>query len=133
MIHLRVVSPPDITDGLVPVLRRKPAVMNLTVLRSTVSNPDEDAVQSDVPQGVADEVVARLRHLGVEQRGSIVLQNIAASVSGLRDAATADPSLRTIVAAGPPITTPGGHCHYLGGEGNQQVRATSARGGPRES
>jgi imidazolonepropionase-like amidohydrolase len=35
---------------------------------------------------------------------------------GLRDAATADPSLPTIVAAGPPITTPGGHCHYLGGE-----------------
>jgi imidazolonepropionase-like amidohydrolase len=25
------------------------------------------------------------------------------------------PGLPTIVAAGPPITTPGGHCHYLGG------------------
>ena len=25
------------------------------------------------------------------------------------------PDLPTIVAAGPPITTPGGHCHYLGG------------------
>ena len=23
--------------------------------------------------------------------------------------------LPTVVAAGPPITTPGGHCHYLGG------------------
>ena len=34
---------------------------------------------------------------------------------GLRDAAVSDPSLPTIVAAGPPITTPGGHCHYLGG------------------
>jgi imidazolonepropionase-like amidohydrolase len=31
----------------------------------------------------------------------------------------------TIVAAGPPITTPGGHCHYLGGEesGVAEVRA----------
>jgi imidazolonepropionase-like amidohydrolase len=29
--------------------------------------------------------------------------------------AAADPTLPTIVAAGPPITTPGGHCHYLGG------------------
>ena len=35
---------------------------------------------------------------------------------GLRDVATTDPSLPTIVTAGPPITTPGGHCHYLGGE-----------------
>jgi imidazolonepropionase-like amidohydrolase len=25
------------------------------------------------------------------------------------------PGLPTIVAAGPPLTTPGGHCHYLGG------------------
>ncbi|UWZ59597.1 amidohydrolase family protein [Dactylosporangium aurantiacum] len=33
----------------------------------------------------------------------------------VRDAAAADPSLPTVVAAGPPITTPGGHCHYLGG------------------
>jgi imidazolonepropionase-like amidohydrolase len=34
----------------------------------------------------------------------------------LRANAAADRSLPTIVAAGPPITTPGGHCHYLGGE-----------------
>lgn len=33
---------------------------------------------------------------------------------GLRDAAASDPSLPTIVAAGPPITSPGGHCHFLG-------------------
>jgi imidazolonepropionase-like amidohydrolase len=33
---------------------------------------------------------------------------------GLREAAACDRSLPTIVAAGPPITTPGGHCHYLG-------------------
>jgi imidazolonepropionase-like amidohydrolase len=25
------------------------------------------------------------------------------------------PGLPTVVAAGPPVTTPGGHCHYLGG------------------
>jgi imidazolonepropionase-like amidohydrolase len=36
-----------------------------------------------------------------------------------------DPTLPTIVAAGPPITTPGGHCHYLGGaaSGVDGVRA----------
>ncbi|MFI6634487.1 amidohydrolase family protein [Nonomuraea fuscirosea] len=33
----------------------------------------------------------------------------------LRRAAASDHSLPTIVAAGPPITTPRGHCHYLGG------------------
>lgn len=39
MIHLRVVSPPDLTDVLVPPLQAERAVMNLTVLRSAVSNP----------------------------------------------------------------------------------------------
>ena len=33
----------------------------------------------------------------------------------LREAARTDRTLPTIVASGPPITTPGGHCHYLGG------------------
>jgi imidazolonepropionase-like amidohydrolase len=49
--------------------------------------------------------VTTVRDLG--DRGYLAL--------GLRDAATADATLPTIVAAGPPITTPGGHCHYLGG------------------
>jgi imidazolonepropionase-like amidohydrolase len=39
----------------------------------------------------------------------------------LRD--RAEPGLPTIVASGPPLTTPGGHCHYLGGE-STDVRAT---------
>jgi Amidohydrolase family len=29
--------------------------------------------------------------------------------------ASADPTLPTIVASGPPLTTPAGHCHFLGG------------------
>ncbi|SDZ26197.1 Imidazolonepropionase [Amycolatopsis xylanica] len=53
---------------------------------------------------------------------------------GLRDAAASDPSLPTIVAAGPPITSPGGHCHFLGEEAadaagiRAAIRAHAARG-----
>jgi imidazolonepropionase-like amidohydrolase len=38
------------------------------------------------------------------------------------------PGLPRVVTAGPPITTPGGHCHYLGGEttGRDGVRAAVA-------
>jgi imidazolonepropionase-like amidohydrolase len=42
---------------------------------------------------------------------------------GLRDAAPYDPSLPTILAAGPPITSPGGHCHFLGGATTDVVAA----------
>jgi imidazolonepropionase-like amidohydrolase len=59
--------------------------------------------------------VTTVRDLG--DRGYLAL--------GLRRAVAADPTLPEILAAGPPITTPGGHCHFLGGEaaGVDGVRA----------
>jgi uncharacterized hydrophobic protein (TIGR00271 family) len=89
VIHLRVVSPPDITGTLMPMLRTEPAVLNLTVLPGAVSNPDGDAVQFDVLHSAANEVVGRLRDLGVDQRGSIVLENVNTSISALEDRVTA--------------------------------------------
>jgi uncharacterized hydrophobic protein (TIGR00271 family) len=89
MIHLRVVSPPDVTPALVPVLRNEPAVMNLTVLPGAVQGPDGDAVHFDVLHGAANEVIARLRDLGLEQRGSIVLENVDTAMSALADRVTA--------------------------------------------
>ena len=53
MIHLRVVSPADVTGILMPVLCAEPAVMNLTVLPRVVSHPDGDAADFDVLHGVA--------------------------------------------------------------------------------
>jgi len=46
----------------------------------------------------------------------------------LRDRPAAFGPLPTILAAGPPITTPGGHCHFLGGvvDGVAGVRAAVA-------
>ncbi len=48
--------------------------------------------------------VTTVRDLG--DRGYLALR--------VRDAAATDRTLPTVVASGPPITTPGGHCHYLG-------------------
>ena len=36
------------------------------------------------------------------------------------------PDLPTVVAAGPPITTPGGHCHFLGGATSPTAEAVRA-------
>jgi uncharacterized hydrophobic protein (TIGR00271 family) len=89
VIHLRVVSPPDVTEALMPVLRSEPAVMNLTVLPGVVRHPDGDAVHFDVLHGAANEVIGRLRDLGLDQRGSIVLENVDTSISALADRAAA--------------------------------------------
>jgi uncharacterized hydrophobic protein (TIGR00271 family) len=85
VIHLRLVSPPDVTETLMPILRTEPAVLNLTMLPGAVSNPDGDALQFDVLHGAANEVVGRLRDLGLDQRGSIVLENVDTSISALED------------------------------------------------
>ena len=63
--------------------------MNLTVLPGAVTNPDGDAVHFDVLHGAANEVIGRLRDLGLGQRGSIVLENIDTSISALADRLTA--------------------------------------------
>ena len=89
MIHLRVVSPPDVTQTLVPALQADPTVMNLTVLASAASNPDGDALFFDVPQGAANQVIGRLRDSGVDQRGSIILENVDTSISALADRVSA--------------------------------------------
>ena len=89
MIHLRVVSPPDLTGILMPMLRSEPAVMNLTMLHQAVSHPDGDAVHFDVVHAAANDVIGHLRDLGLEQRGSIMLENVDTSLSAYADRATA--------------------------------------------
>jgi uncharacterized hydrophobic protein (TIGR00271 family) len=63
--------------------------MNLTVLPGAVSHPDGDAVHFDVLHGAANEVIGRLRDFGLEQRGSIVMENVDTSISALADRAAA--------------------------------------------
>jgi hypothetical protein len=40
--------------------------MNLALLSAAVSNPDGDAVHFDVLNGAADDLIGRLRGLGVD-------------------------------------------------------------------
>ena len=103
MIHLRVVSPPDVTGTLMPVLSAEPAVMNLTVLPGAVTNPDGDAVQFDVLHGAANEVIGRLRDLGLDQRGSIVLENVDTSL--YRTSACHLPSAANTRPGAPPSSS----------------------------
>jgi hypothetical protein len=68
VIHLRVVSPPDVTTTLVPMLDTESAVMNLTVLPAAVRNPDGDAVHFDVPQGdLPAQLVRAAGHRGAHR------------------------------------------------------------------
>jgi NADH dehydrogenase len=88
VIHARVVSPPDVTELLMPGLVADPGIFNLTIGPGSVRNPDGDAIQFDMVQSTANEVVARMRELGLDQRGSIVLEPVTTEISATAAQAT---------------------------------------------
>jgi uncharacterized hydrophobic protein (TIGR00271 family) len=81
VIHVRLVSPPEVTAQLAPVLLADGGVTNLTVLPSSVRNPDGDAIFFDLLEGSANAVIALLRDAGLDRQGSIVLGPVATSIS----------------------------------------------------
>src|SRR5437867_285465 len=81
MIHVRAVSPPDITPGLEASLSSRHGVLNLIVLVGVARNPDRDAVQFDVINAEANDVLHEMRRLGVVQRGSIIVEDVGAELS----------------------------------------------------
>ena len=82
MIHVRSVSPTDVTPGLVASLSCRPGVLNLIVLEGVARNPDGDAVEFDVINAEANEVLHDMRTLGVVLRGSIIIEDVGAELSG---------------------------------------------------
>ena len=83
MIHIRAVSPTDVTPRLVEVLDANDGVVNLVVLAGVARNPDGDSVQFDVIAAEANRVLDGLRDLDLGRRGSIVIEDVAASISEL--------------------------------------------------
>ena len=84
MIHLRVVSPLDLTEKVVGLLAGDPGVLNLVVLPGRARNPDGDAIECDVLSGTANTVLPSLRRLQVDRRGSIVIEPVELAISGRR-------------------------------------------------
>lgn len=81
MIHIRAVSPADVTSTLVASLASRPGVLNLIVLAGAARHPDGDAVQFDVINAEANEVLAEMRRLDVARRGSIVIDDVVTELS----------------------------------------------------
>jgi uncharacterized hydrophobic protein (TIGR00271 family) len=83
LIHIRAVSPTDVTPRLLESLGANGGVVNLVVLEGVAHNPDGDSVQFDVITAEANRVVDDLRRFGLDVRGSIVIENVDTSISEL--------------------------------------------------
>jgi uncharacterized hydrophobic protein (TIGR00271 family) len=83
LIHIRAVSPTDVTPRLVESLGANGGVVNLVVLEGVARNPAGDSLQFDVITAEANRVVDDLRRFGLDVRGSIVIENVDTSISEL--------------------------------------------------
>jgi len=83
VIHIRTVSPSDVTPRLVESLGSNAGVVNLVVLEGVAHNPDGDSLQFDVITAEANPVLEELRRFELDRRGSIVIENIDTSISEL--------------------------------------------------
>jgi uncharacterized hydrophobic protein (TIGR00271 family) len=77
--HVRVVSPPDLTEQLVDVLAADSGVANLVVLAGS-ARPDGDAVQFDVLARSANSVLGQLRTLRDDRSGTIAIASVDAVI-----------------------------------------------------
>ena len=81
MIHLRVIAPHELAYATHRALLDHPSAVNVVRIRDVAERPGGDLFLCDVAREDASVVIAELRELGLEQRGSIALEPIAALVS----------------------------------------------------
>lgn len=92
MLHLRLAVPPPIREAVERFLVDDPRVTNVTVLAGASLDPVGDAVTCDVAREAASDVLAHLRELGLDDGGTVAIQEVAASPSkAARDAERAAP------------------------------------------
>jgi uncharacterized hydrophobic protein (TIGR00271 family) len=82
MLHIRVMSPPDVTERLLDRLADLSGVQNVIVLEGAGRRPDGDAVLFDVRGAAANAAFRTLRGLGLDRDGAITVEQIDASLAG---------------------------------------------------
>ena len=88
MVHLRIVAPEPLASGVLEVLERSPAVLNVVHLPGTARRPTGDAILCDVPREHASLVLGELRKLGIEESGTIAVETGESTIGELAHRAT---------------------------------------------
>ena len=100
MLHLRVITPPDLTATVLRELADDPGVTHITADRGAATEPPGDLVACDVVRASVNPLIRRLRSAGVAERGGITMTELEAAVSAAADRAQAEiltPEIDTIV------------------------------------
>ena len=87
MVHLRIVSPHELTEQVMEVLTGADSVINVIRLDGAAQKPDGDVIMCDVAREDASVVVGDLKTLHLHERGSITLEPIDTVISKAADEA----------------------------------------------
>ncbi len=85
-----MVTPTELTDDVVTLLRGERGATHIVVLRGVAIEPAGDVVEAAVARESADEVIARLCELGIDRAGGITLEQIDTALSDSVDQAEED-------------------------------------------
>ncbi|WP_371780875.1 DUF389 domain-containing protein [Streptosporangium subroseum] len=80
-----MISPPELSTRILEVLDEAVGVTNLVVLPGVARSPRGDLIQFDVAREAANEVIERLRSLGLCAEGSIAVEEVDLSISEAAD------------------------------------------------
>jgi uncharacterized hydrophobic protein (TIGR00271 family) len=81
MLHVRVISPSASTARVETLLADDEAVVHVVVVPGVARSPAGDVVEFDVVREGATAVLDRLRELGLDRDGAIVMENVDAALS----------------------------------------------------
>jgi uncharacterized hydrophobic protein (TIGR00271 family) len=81
VLHLRIIVPPDRTTAVRDLLTGNDAVTHVVVLPGAAIEPVGDLVFCDVVREGASAIIERLRELGIERDGSIMLEKVDTTLS----------------------------------------------------
>ncbi|KAB2593745.1 DUF389 domain-containing protein [Streptomyces arboris] len=81
MLHLRLIVPADATDEVVALLESTVGTAHLVVLPGAARSPAGDVVLCDVAREAGDELIGRLRRLGIDESGAISVEHLDLTLS----------------------------------------------------
>jgi uncharacterized hydrophobic protein (TIGR00271 family) len=87
VLHLRIIVPADRTDEVNQLLTSSPAVTHIVVFPGASREPPGDLVLCDVVREGASDLIERLRSLGIDRDGSIMVERVDATLSAAADRA----------------------------------------------
>ncbi|MFJ9057604.1 DUF389 domain-containing protein [Streptomyces sp. NPDC102409] len=87
MLHLRLIVPADRTDEVVELIERTVGTAHVAVLTGAARSPEGDVVLCDVAREAGDELIGALRKMGIDDSGSITVENIDLTLSKRADEA----------------------------------------------